>query len=798
MIKNYFKIAVRNLRRFPGYTGINVLGLATGIACCLLAFMFLRHELTYDRFHDQVDDIYRVTARFARSIQFSVLPDPMVPAAIEEVPSVETGTRIWENPVIVKQDAALTEENATFVDPAFFSMFSFPLKAGVKQFTAPNSALLTAAFAEKYFGNTDPVGQHLELRLNDTFETYTIAGVLAPLPDNSTLEFELLLPFEKRYEVVAPDLRDEWGSYGVVGFVKLVADADTAAVYTQLLSLVDKYNGDKLEQDESAEDYAFLIAPLVSHHLRYGLQGFALKTGTNPAYVYLLSIIAGLVLLIACFNFMNLAAGRASSRLKEIGVRKVVGAARNQLVGQLVFEGLIVGLISAGVGGVLVYGALPFFNDLIDANLILQPASDIGLVAVWIAITATAILLAALYPSIVLAGVKSADAFSGKFKFGGANFFTRTLVVLQFACTIVFLIGSVFINKQHAFMRGASLGFEQEQVVVVPVNAPKNDEEMGEQLLARFKEALAGHPQIRSIAGSSDMFTLGNSATMKTLADGRQEILFTYRVDDAFLETMDMSLLEGRNFDQDRLADAANGIIVNEAFARVFEMDQAVGQIVPVDLVGIEQPEIVGIVKDFNFQSLHSEIKPVFFHQRRPYKINYLVAKIAPDQVPASLAALQETWAAFRPDYPFEYHFLDEVIDEQYKVEAQWSSATRFASYIAIFIACLGLLGLTALTMSRRTKEIGIRKVLGASTAGLLQLLAREFAMLVVIANVLAWPLAYFGVQWWLEGFSYRIDLGLNVFIGIGLLTLLIALLTISYQSIKTAMSDPVQSLKYE
>lgn len=798
MIKNYLKIATRNLRRYPGYTAINVLGLATGIACCLLAFLFLRHEVTYDRFHAEIDDIYRVTARFARSIQFSVLPDPMVPAAIEEIPAIENGTRIWESTVIFKQGPEFTEEVATFVDPAFLEVFSFPLRSGTRQFTSPFSAVLTAPFAEKYFGNENPVGQFLELRLDDTFAQYTVAGVLEELPGNSTLDFDVLLPFEQRYEIVGADYQDEWGSYGVVGFVDLVAGADTAAVYNQLLGLFEKYNGDKLDEDETAEDYAFLLSPFVEHHLGYGQQGHGLKTGTNPAYVYLLSVIAGLVLLIACFNFMNLAAGRASSRLKEIGVRKVVGAARQQLVGQLIFEALTVGLLSAGLAGALVFGALPFFNELTDTNLVLQPASDFSVVAVWLAITAVAVVLAGLYPSIVLSGVGSADAFSGKFKFGGANYFTRSLVVLQFTCTIVFLIGAVFINKQHAFMRSANLGFEQEQVVIVPVNAPKNDNEMGEELLVRFKEALAGQPQIQSISGSSDMFTLGNSATMKTLADGRQEILFTYRVDDTFIDALDMSLIDGRNFDAERLADATSGIIINEAFARVFEMEQPVGQIVPVELVGIEQPEIIGVVKDFNFQSLHSQVKPVFLHQRRPYKINYLIAKIAPEQVQESLALLQETWSSFRPDYPFEYHFLDEVIDAQYKAEERWSNATQIASYMAIFIACLGLLGLTSLTMSRRTKEIGIRKVLGASTAGLLRLLTREFALLVLIANVIAWPVAYFGVRWWLEGFSYQIDLGISVFAGIGLLTLCVALLTISYQSIKTAMSDPVKSLKYE
>ncbi|MFK7845205.1 MAG: FtsX-like permease family protein, partial [Rhodothermales bacterium] len=640
----------------------------------------------------------------------------------------------------------------------------------------------------------------LEMRLNDRFQAFTVIGVLEELPKNSTLTFDMLLPFDQRYEIRDEDYRTQWGSYGVIGFIQLVPNADTAAVSKQLLSIVEKHYGDTIREDgEEIEDYAFLIAPFSNHHLGGGgTQGYAVKTGVSPAYVYLLSIIAVLVLLIACFNFMNLSVGQAASRLKEVGVRKVVGAARKQLLFQFGFEALVLSVIAALVGVMFVAGALPSFNYLTEAALVFQPLQQPIILGAIILITLITVLFAGLYPAFILSGIKSIAAFRGRFRFGGANRFTQSLVVLQFACTIIFLIGTVFISKQHSFMQEAALGFEKEQVVIIPINAPEEEIDAGERLLARFQESLAGHPTIHQIAGTSNAFTQGNSAMMRTLENGKQEILFTYRIDDQFIETLGMELIDGRNFNAAMPSDAQSGIIINEAFAKVFEMEKPVGQIVPVELGDMTQPMIIGVVKDFHFQSLHTQIKPAFFHQRPPFKMNYLMAKISPAQVQASIAALRETWTEFQPEYPFEYQFLDEVIDEQYKAEERWSLAMSYASWIAIFIACLGLLGLTSITMTRRTKEIGIRKVLGASIPGLVNLLSKEFVILVAIANLIAWPVAYLAISRWLEDFSYQIEIGAGVFIGAGIVTLGIALLTISYQSIRTASSDPVKSLKYE
>ncbi|MEM8484110.1 MAG: ABC transporter permease [Bacteroidota bacterium] len=801
MLKNYLKVAFRNLRRHPGQTGINIVGLGMGIACAMLAMLFLHNEVTYDKFHDDIDDIYRVTSRFAKTIQFTVVPDPMVPAAIEEIPDIVDGTRVWASEVLIAQDTELYEEQASYVDPSFFDVFSFPLLSGSRVFDKPHEVMLSPALAKKYFGETNPIGQTLSLQLNEGFQAYTVVGVTAPVPENSSIDFDMLLPFSQRYELKDPADEESWASYGVTGFIQLRADADTAAVSQQLLSLLDKYSGERIREEEAAlTDYAFLLSPLAKHHLAgTGLGGHGISSGTNPSYVYILSVIAGLVLLIACFNFMNLSIGQASSRLKEVGVRKVIGAARKQLVLQFSFEALLLSAIAAAIGGILVYIALPHFNNLTGSALSVAFVDGPLVAGTFLFVTCTTAFFAGAYPAIMLAGVGSMAAFGGKYKFGGANFFTRSLVVLQFACTIMFLIGTVFVSQQQAFMRNASLGFEQEQLVVLPVSAPSNQPQAGAQLLERFQAHMNGHPTVHAIVGTSNAFADGNSATMKTLEDGRQQILYTYRVDNAFVDVMEIPVATGRNFDASKPTDAQAGILVNEAFARVFAMDNPVGQVVPVDLVGIDNPVILGVMEDFHFESLHQQIKPVFFHQQAGnYKINFLLARIAPHDVPASIDALRAAWGELQPGYPFDYYFLDEAIDAQYQAEERWARAMRYASWIAIFIACLGLLGLTSITMSKRTKEIGIRKVLGASVPGLVQLLSREFAVLVVLANVLAWPLAFFALEWWLGAFSYQIDLSLIVFAGIGLLTLGIALLTISFQSIRTARANPVSALRYE
>lgn len=801
MLKNYLKVAFRNLRRHPGQTGINTVGLGLGIACSMLAMLFLHNELTYDKFHNNIDDIYRVTARFSKTIQFTVVPDPLVPAAIEEIPEIIDGTRVWASDVLVARGVDLHEEQAIYVDATFFDVFSFPLVPGSRVFDKPHEVMLSPAMAKKYFGDANPVGQTLSLQLDEGFQVYTVAGVTEAVPENSSIDFDVVLPFSQRYQVKPASDADSWDTYGVTGFVQLSTNADTAAVSEQLLTLLNKYRGEKIRDEGAAlSDYAFLISPFAGHHLAgTGLAAHGVASGTNPSYVYILSIIAGLVLLIACFNFMNLSIGQAASRLKEVGVRKVIGAARKQLVLQFSFEALLLSSIAALIGGLLVYLALPYFNDLTESTLSLGMVGTPLVVGAFLLVTIATAFFAGAYPAILLAGVGSMAAFGGKYKFGGANYFTRALVVLQFACTIVFLIGTVFVSQQQAYMRNASLGFEKEQLVVMPIAAPANQPQMGEQLLALFKAQMNGHPTVRAIAGTSNAIAGGNSATMKTLEDGRQQILYTYRVDDAFVDAMGIPVAAGRNFDALQPTDAQTGILVNEAFAAVFEMDNPVGQVVPVDLVGIDNPVVIGVVSDFHFESLHQEIKPVFFHQQAGnYKINFLLAKIAPHDVPASIEALRTAWGELQPDYPFDYYFLDEAIDAQYQQEERWALAMKYASWIAIFIACLGLLGLTSITMSKRTKEIGIRKILGASVPGLVQLLTREFAVLVVLANILAWPLAFFALEWWLEAFSYRIDLSLIVFAGIGLLTLGIALATISYQSVRTARANPVSSLRYE
>lgn len=811
MLRNYLKIAIRNLRKQPGYTGINIVGLALGMACCIFALLFLRQELGYNQTHENLDDIYRVRARFQKTITFTNVPDPMVPAAITSFPDVVNGVRLWEGEGYIKTGAEITEEDILCVDAAFFEVFSFPMKAGFDFARAdldatqpaandPRSVILSEPMAVKYFGSENPIGQSLELRLGNQFEAYSVVGVAAAQPVNSSITFDIVLPFENVYKVRDEKMRTEWGSYGVTGFLQLRSGVDTVSVHRDLLSLIDLHHGESIRADgEALEDYAFFLQPLSEYHLGgQDAGGYGLKAAGNPKYVYLLVVIAGLVLLIACFNFMNLSIGQASSRLREIGVRKAIGAERKQLIQQFSLEAFLLSLIAMITGYLLALMLLPLFNGLTDQTLALRLVDGPGPVLMLLGIVLLAGLLAGAYPALVLSGVQSISAFKGKFQFGGGNLFTRTLVVLQFSCTIAFLIATVFMSRQHDYMRNASLGFDDERVIIIPTSLPPETPDHGEAFLSQMKQVLGSAPNIVSVSGTSNAFTMGNSATMRTLDDGTQQLLFVYRIDDDYLSTLDLQLKAGRNFSDAYPGDANHGIIVNEAFAKVFDLEDPVGASVPEELVGIEQPRIIGVVEDFHFRSLHNKVEPVFLHQRDPYKLNYLLVKVAPGNLTASIATLRAAWDTLRPDQPFAFHFMDEVIDAQYRTEEQWAKATTYASWIAILIACLGLLGLTSLTMMRRTKEVGIRKVLGASVPGLVGLLTREFAVLVVIANLIAWPAAYFLMRRWLEDFPYRIDVTPGVFIGVALFAIAIAMITISFQCIRAATLNPVQSLRSE
>ncbi len=801
MLKNYVIVALRNLRRQKIYAGINIVGLALGIACCVLLLSLVRHERSYDQFHTKADRIYRVLVATQEQRPGYAMPAPPGPALDQAIPEIEHAVRFQSGSAVVRYQDKLFSETVLFADPAFLEMFTFPLRQGdpAHALEAPNHIVISAAMAEKYFGEEDPIGKPLSVRLGGTTADRQVAGVLAPLLDHSSLVFDFLLPYDNLAQVTGPDFLTSWGDYEGNTFVLLGDASQVPAVEEKFAIIVEAHLGAILKAEGlSASDIRMILQPYTAYHLGPYFGGNGLASRRSPTDLYVLFGIGLAILLIACFNFTTLSLGRSSTRFREVGMRKVLGAGRLQLIRQFFLEALMMSGLALLLGLLLTQALLPTFNSLVGKSLTLGLLEDGRSLVLLLGLMLFISVVGGGYPALVLSRFRPVEVFKGRLKIGGKNRFTKSLVVIQFTLSIGLVIVTLYAAAQLRFIRTMDLGFETEQVVVVPTRARATNAEQGEQLLRFFETELAGHPGIVQVAGASSAFAGGGSSTDVQRGDKTIEV-FHYRVDDDFLETMDIELVAGRGFSRDHPGDAAQSVLVNEEFLRRFEMDAPLGQTFS-HTSGVIPPEatIIGVFKDIHNLTLFYDMLPVVLHMSPKMPIGYLQVRIRPDQAPASLAALEAAWQKISPDQPFVYAFLDEAIDRRYRTEQNWTRILTASAVLAILIACLGLFGLSALTAERRTKEIGVRKVLGATVLRIVLLLSKDFLLLVGIAFVIATPLAYFVVEAMLQDFAYQIEISWQIFLIAGLTALLVALLTVGYQSIKAAGTNPVKTLRYE
>lgn len=793
MFKNYLTTSVRNLRKHKVHAFINIFGLSLGLACCILIFFFVKDELTYNDFHANIDTIYKVEGAMGE-YGFNVLPGPFADVLDAEMPEVVRAVRMKTNESVVRRAESMYKERLLFVDAAFLEMFTFPFERGVesKALQTPNTVVLTAEMAEKYFGKEDPIGKTLSIAMGQQFEDFEVAGVTAPLPRNSSIEFDFLLPIEKITLLYRKDALTNWGSFAFNTLIQ-ISDAQQLEVLNDKLPDFATRHMEAVFGEEAA-NFSIVLDPFINYHLG-GISsgGPGLKAPGNPQHTYILGGIALLILLIASFNFMNLSIGQASTRLTEIGMRKALGAQRGQLMNQFWAEALLATSIALLGGIALAELFLPTFNELAEKQISMDYTTNAFSFLALIGITVIVGLLAGSYPAIIQSGFQPISIFRGKLKIGSNTLFTKSLVVTQFFLSIGLITCTLIINQQQEFLKTTNLGFDKEHVVVIPMQTTRSTREQGEVWATTLKSELQQHANILNVTMASSSFIEGGSASFVE-KDEKQIIVTDFRVDPDYLETLGMQLTSGRDFSADLPTDATEAIIVNEAFVREFGTEE-----IPDDATWLENPSVIGVVRDFNYQSLRSDVSPAVLRMAPGGPgIGYVMARIAPDDIPGTLAVMQEAWARIQPDKPFQYSFLDAEMDQMYKAEERWSVILSQASFLAILIACLGLFGLTALTASRRTKEIGVRKVLGASVPGIVGLLSRDFLKLLLVANVLAWPVVYWVMEEWLQNFAFRVDIGVGVFVMAGLLALGIALLTISYQSIKAALADPVKALRYE
>lgn len=811
MIKHYFKIALRNIGRQKILSFINIAGLSIGLACFSLFLLYTLNEFSFDRFHKNGKNIYRVY-RWVEAMETDparadiYLPMPLGPALKQDIPDVEDFVRIQEpgGESYVKFDNKINRIKVSFADPQFFEMFSFDLKSGNKQtaLSSLNSIVLAEKTARTLFGNENAVGKTIQIKKEENFEPFVITAVAKDPPSNSTIQFQALGNFN--YLATTNQGKqgvNNWKRSAYHTYIKLKHGSKLPDDPNALVSFRKKYYPN---EEAELRKLGYWTKPGVP--VKYNLQSLrSMHTDTKvwggdvpavqPKTVWILLAIAFGVLLVACINFTTLAIGRSASRAREIGIRKVVGSERRQLIWQFLSEALLLTAFSTVFGLILSYLLLPSFNQLAGKDLSFSLKQFPELVWLIVGLILVVGILSGSYPALVLSGFKPLDVLKQKIKVGGSNLFTRSLVTVQFVLSIGLIASTVIILQQLRFMTSSNPGFQKENIVVV--NAGDVD---GGKIFPLFKQAVSRDPNIIRVAGAELGLGEGEGWSRSSFYyKGKSKDAFEYFIDTAYIPLMGMQIICGRNFDPKVSADTSTSVIINETMVRDFgfSIDSAVGQ----RLTGYSEtktPVVIGVVKNFHFRPFSEKVEPQMFHQFNGYSPYKFFVRIKPGNPAPALAAMQKAWKRVVADLPFKYNFLDDSLDNFYKSERRWSSIIGWAGAICVFLACLGLFGLAALAAINRTKEIGIRKVLGASLPGIVTLLSKDFLKLVLVALVIATPLAWYFMDKWLQDFAYRVSISWWVFIAAGGLAIIVAFVTISFHAVQAAVANPVKSLRTE
>ena len=797
MIKNYLKIALRNFQRHKGYSFINIAGFAIGMACCLLILVYVRHELSYDRYHNDAERICRVVQdiRNKTANRVFVPVSPMVaPTLKSDYPQVEYAARAFTftgSQLVRKKDIFFYENRFMYADQELFDVLTFQFIQGNQQgaLNRPNTLVVSQRMANKYFGNANPLGETLEINQQE----YEITGVVKDCPENTHLKYDLIASLEtlKDWQEMS-----NWYSTMFYTYLKLKPGVNVEEFSSQVSPLADKYIGAQLESWGSI--YHYFLQPVSSIHLHSHLR-YETESPGNPVYITIFSFVGLFILIIACLNFMNLSTARAAKRAKEVGLRKVVGAQKLQLIGQFLGESLLVAFLSLGLGMVIVRFAIPLLNDLTGLSLSFDALLMPGVLLFLIGGAFLVGMAAGLYPAFVLSAFRPAVTLKGVQRADSRGLALRTvLVVVQFAISVMLIIGTLTMYRQFNFMKNQHLGFEKEQKLILPLRGGIDIQEN----FASVKDMFSKHSSITGVAVSSTVPGRGVSNFAIKLVgeeDDKNQSMFHMYFDDDFIPEYGIDMVAGRAFRKEIKTDFMGAFLINEAAVKAFgwtNPEQALGKRLLTGHGGRVNP-VIGVTKNFHYRGLQSEVEPLVM-EFLPWIFRYITLSIDISDLNETLAFVRSQWKALWPGHPFEHFFLDTDFDRQYRADEQIGNVFGIFTFLGLFIACLGLLGLASFTAESRTKEIGIRKVLGASVGGIVIMLSRQFTKWILLANCIAWPVAYYFMDRWLKNFAFRIDIGVWTFVLSGILVLLVALLTVSYQSIKAAVANPVDSLRYE
>ncbi len=800
MLKNYFKTAIRNLKRQKVYAAINIAGLSVGLACCILIVLYVHFELSYDRYHQNADRIYRIIeiAKEEGKIDYSsTAPAPLAPALAAEFPEIRHAVRFFHPSWIEKwrisvEDKIFFEDNVFFADPPALEVFSFPLIQGNSRdaLKEPNTVVITEEMARKYFGSSNPLGKTLLVNSAET----KVTGIARNVPPNSHFRFDLLVSFSTlghpSFRNFVYDMLTNWRSHNFYTYLLLGKESSSLELQKKFVPFLERQLNVKIS------GFELYLQPLKDIHLHSKNFSYEItSTNSDIAYVYIFSAIALFVLVIACINYINLSTARSTNRAREVGTRKIVGASRLELIKQFLGESVALLFLALCFALVLVSFFLPALNSLTGSNFTIGFKNLISIAGLLLAAALVLGAAAGIYPALFLSTFHPLNILRGNLLAGLKKaHFRRILVVVQFAISIILVIGTMAIKDQLKYCMNKDLGFDKEHVVVIPVREGKTVMEFDS-----LRNKLLQHPEIMNVARCSSL--PGKTIGLRGfLPEGNKwSPRYSMFVDYDFIPTLGMEIVEGRNFSREFSTDLDDAYIVNEAAVKEFGWDSAVGKRLFWAGDSNKNGEVIGVVKDFHFKSLHQKIEPFILHMLYPGQgFNYIAVRINTQTIFGLLDAIRKDWQEFNPRIPFEIFFLDENLDRLYASEKRMLKVSGIFTFLAIFIACLGLFGLASYLAEQRTKEIGIRKVLGASTGSIIILLSKEFTKLVIISNIIAWPLAYYTMNKWLQDFAYRISLGVETFLLAGVLAFVIVLFSVGYQSVKTALAIPVKALRYE
>lgn len=815
MLKNYLTVALRALRRNPTYTAVNVTGLALGMTCCALILMLVHHQWSFDRFHENADQIYRTYFEWKDPKGDTNIQAMMTPEFTEDFRQSFSQIERATPYVAAEQNLEVGEDVVRLrlaeVHNDFFSMFSFPLLAGDAStvVTSPDEIVLTSSAAEALFrvdaGDVlSVIGRTVSIsRAENTFD-FTVTGIAVDVPTTSSITFDAVISFEN-YERLRLG-GNNWG-----GRVSTYAQLRTGALSAELESTTGDFferrfgpyveaikEANQLAEGDDA--YGFHLQPLTALHTTPQIWVPYEAALHNPTYSKILTGIGLLILFIACINFMTLSVGQSSGRAREVGVRKVLGAHRSQLMKQYFGESTVLAVISLMIAAALTVFLMPWFGGLAGVELSVAQASPTLMGLATLCLILIVGLVAGGYPAVVLSRLQPACVLKGQATVAGKNRLTQALVVLQYTISIGLVVSTAVMSQQLNFLFSTDLGYDREMVVAVQANGVSRADADG--VLEQFCSKLLPYPEITHVARTGSSFTRGSDRNTWQDASGTTRSAYNFGVDNDYLDLMGIKMADGRFFSRDFPADPTSSIVVNQALVDEFGIADPIGHTLTnwLSFIYEESPTIIGVVEDFHFQSLHQDVEPAVMNMHPEY-YNYMGAilvRIQPENVQTSLERIESTWSSVRPGQPYSYVFLDDDIAAQYEAEQRWQSILTWSSLLAILIACMGLFALALLSVNRRIKEIGIRKVLGASASGIATLLSRDFAYLVLIAGVLATPLAWWGMQKWLATFAFHVDLGPGVFILASVGALLIAVGTVSIHSLRAAHINPSDTLRTE